>query len=279
MPSHEYSRIINVPLYSIYFTGGCRRAASFYTKPYNSPAHQNLAFSVFLRKMWSLNPNNRPATNKYHAYYKDPSSGHNRGSLHRVAHDQGSDAPPLNSYPAGGECGKQSNNKLKWLKKLPWQWCGHLPVYETPDTGVAFGGILQMRGWKLRNFMNIKSWATPGSVEVVKYDTLMTTNEAPAAWLKSLAQKHPDLHRRSVSVKQASKSLVGGFDLVQGTYKNEKTSFNAAAHSKDQMYRRRCIKNPWSAEDFKYANEFIDWDTEALAGFTKLPENSSLCRN
>ena len=144
-------------------------AASFYTKPYNSPAHQKLTFKAFLRKPWALNPNHRPSNFGFTATYRDP-AGHDTGRLHRVAHDQGAQAPPHNAYPAGGACGdKQKAPSQAWLRSLPADWCGRIPVYESrPDSGRAFGGLLQMRGWKLRNFLGVKDWARPGSVEVTE---------------------------------------------------------------------------------------------------------------
>lgn len=248
------------------------RAASFFTKPYNSPAHQNIPFSAFLRKQWALNPNKRPPGTVYSAHYRD-GAGHEKGRLHRVAHDQGTNGPPGNMYPAGGSCGtKNKQTNLKWCRGLPGKWCGHIPVYETPS-GVAFEGILQMRGWKLRNFLKVKSWAAPSRVEVVTYDELMLSNDAPAIWLERLSQRHPTLDRRAVSGKQ----LVRGFDLVQGTYKNEKKSFDAAAHSRAQMYQRRCVKRPWTVEDLRYANRVIDWEAEAQAGFSRIPDDAALC--
>ena len=58
-------------------------AASFYTKPYNSPLHccreKGLSFSTFLRKPWALNTEGRGSDFKYSAFFE---------KTLRVAHDQ-----------------------------------------------------------------------------------------------------------------------------------------------------------------------------------------------
>jgi hypothetical protein len=248
-------------------------AASFFTKPYNSPSHQNLTFTEFLRKPWALNPNNRPKNHVYNAHFKDD-SGHGKGRLHLVAHDQGKNAPAKNIYPSV-DC-VTPVHRIPYARWLPKEWCGHIPVYEAKDSGVAFEGIFQMRGWKLRNFHRVKSWAAPGTVEMVQYDELMKTNHAPAEWLRFISRQHSALRKR-LRKELAGKVLVDGYYLVQDTYKDEKKSFDAAAHSRAQMYQQRCVKKPWSINDFKFANGVIDWEAEALFGFTRIPDDAALC--
>mmetsp|Transcript_14620 Transcript_14620/g.18990 ORF Transcript_14620/g.18990 Transcript_14620/m.18990 type:complete len:331 (-) Transcript_14620:410-1402(-) len=243
-------------------------ASSFYTKPYNSPMHQNIDFSTFLRIQWALTNGNQPhSPNKiFHATYDDPVT-------HTiVAHDQGNISPPNNKYPAEGRCTPDKINpdidKIPWLKNLPYQWCGKMPIYEAnPINNTAHKNIFKMRASKLKNHFNIQKWSK-AIVEIVSYDKIMEQDGGPGAWLEDFSKRHPHLRRKFPGEP---------FKTSDSTYKDEKRPFNALKHAHSQMYYQKCIKSPYSKSDFIFANNEIDWRVEKVAGYSKIPKTAHKC--
>jgi hypothetical protein len=136
------------------------RAASFYTKPYNSPMHMDVPFSTFLRIQWALTNGIKP--HSYKKVFNARFDGYDTNQF--VAHDQGAKGPPDNRYPASGRCTPNPVNpdidNKPWLKDLSYKWCCKMPIYEAnPVNHTAFKNIFKMRASKLRNHFDIKRWS------------------------------------------------------------------------------------------------------------------------
>ena len=234
---------------------------SLHRTPWNAPSHQGLDFETFIQKSWllesseirnsslSLPPpmldvrNNCPAPE----------------SLIAAAHNQWPNPPPQNVYRLREGCDKIKN---PWQEGLPQKYCGLVPAYEASNDGTPFRNAIAMRKAKLLNYLHVSDW-NKGPLEIVSYDKLAASEDAPVYWIREISRKY-DLRL----MNRTTERLLPVLTHYKG---NGNRTWNRYDHQKEySMFKMQDVcekRSLWTPSLLCQVNREIDWNVEEVFGF------------
>ena len=257
--------------------------ASFHRSPWNAPSHQELSFEAFLRKSWQLTPREgagraHPANATQPALLDTRNGCPTRERLVRAAHDQWPVAPPNKVYRLTLGCRPMLDHEPAWRRGLPQAYCGLAPAYEAKLTdGSPFENVVKMRSGKLHNYLSILRWYK-GPVELVSYDRLVSSGEAPLRWLHRLRDAHGLRLLNGTAQRLApvlSSYKGGGHENEAGAARLTAPSpppppspDGRARTEAEQGAQDVCSStSAWTPALLCFVNQQLDWAVEAAFGF------------
>ena len=122
------------------------------------------------------------------------------------------------------------------------------PIYELKrdGSGDSFESILALRAAKFQNHVEqMSQWVS--SVNVVKYETLMDK-----------------------TTDHSGKTVPGIFDLIEKLASSMDLEWSCSIHYAERVR----IPSTRTTEFVAYLNKHVDWDAEALFGYTPISENA-----
>ena len=165
-----------------------------------------------------------------------------------------------------------------WRRGLPQAYCGLAPAYEAKLTdGSPFENVVKMRSGKLHNYLSILKWYK-GPVELVSYDRLVSSGEAPLRWLHRLRDAHGLRLRNGTAQRLApvlSSYKGGGHENEAGAARLTAPSpppppspDSRARTEAEQGAQDVCSStSAWTPALLCFVNQQLDWAVEAAFGF------------